>query len=219
VKHFTKTAVFLSAILLLILSACGGQAQSTQNTSAAYTQIAVTALYMQTQTAQAASLTPSITNTPQVSPTPEASNTPLLTDTPLPGTPSVTPLSLSSPTSILSQQDSCDNAAYVADVNFPDGSEVFPGGPFTKTWRVKNTGPCTWDKSYRLAFGWGGVGTNWNTVAPVALIVSVLPGQTYEVSVTLTAPTQPGNYDAAFRLQNSKGFFFGDTLTVVVKVK
>src|SRR5215208_6687705 len=46
----------------------------------------------------------------------------------------------------------CDAAAYVADVTYPDGSNVPLGGSFTKIWRLKNIGTCSWTTSYALVF-------------------------------------------------------------------
>src|SRR5512143_3278895 len=39
---------------------------------------------------------------------------------------------------------SCDWAQFVADVTVPDGTSYAPGTTFTKTWRLKNIGSCTW---------------------------------------------------------------------------
>jgi hypothetical protein len=206
----------LMTFVLFGLAACGGGTPTT-DPSLVFTQIWQTVEVAQTQTALAASPTPSITNTPAVSPTSRATNTPLITSTPLPGTPSVTPFTISTPAG--TQSAACDIAIYIADVTYPDGSEVVAGAPFIKTWRVKNTGPCTWDQDYTLIFGWGGAGTNWNTTRPSYFTANVLPGETLEISVTLTAPIPAGNYGATFRLQNNKGYNFGSSLTVEVTVK
>jgi hypothetical protein len=135
----------------------------------------------------------------------------------LPGTPSVTPLVISTPQS--TSQKTCDNASFGGDITYTDGSEVPAGQTFVKTWSIKNLGPCTWDQDYRLIFGWGGTGTNWNTVKPVQFSKAVLPGETFEISVTLTAPTAAGDYGAYFVTQNDKDFTFGPSLTVLIKVK
>ena len=42
----------------------------------------------------------------------------------------------------------CDMAQFVADVTVPDGTTYAPGAAFTKTWRLKNIGTCTWSTSY-----------------------------------------------------------------------
>ncbi|HEY5270416.1 MAG TPA: NBR1-Ig-like domain-containing protein, partial [Anaerolineales bacterium] len=51
----------------------------------------------------------------------------------------------------------CDKAAFVTDVNYPDGTSLASGTPFTKIWRVKNVGTCTWTTSYRLVFAGGDI--------------------------------------------------------------
>jgi hypothetical protein len=214
--RISKLTWFLLATVVLELAACGGGPPTT-DPSLAYTQIWQTVEVAQSQTAIAASPTPSITNTPAVSPTPRATNTPLLTNTPLAGVPSATSFTI--PTPAGSQSGACDNAVFIADLTFPDGSEVFAGAPFLKTWSVKNLGPCTWNQDYTLIFGWGGIGTNWNTTPPAHFPVVVLPGETLEISVSLPAPTAPGDYAATFRLQNDNGYNFGPSLTVVVTVK
>lgn len=215
-SRFTKHPWLLMAFTLFGLAACGGGAPTT-DPSLAYTQVWKTVEVAQTQTALAASPTPNITNTPSVSPTPQATNTPLITNTPLPGVPSATLYTISTPAG--TQSAACDNAVGITDVTYPDGSEVTAGAPFVKTWRVKNLGPCNWDQDYHLIFGWGGVGTNWNNTQPSYFTAIVLPGETIDISVTLKAPTAAGSYAAAFRLQNDKGYNFGPPQTVVVTVK
>src|SRR5512135_3467629 len=49
----------------------------------------------------------------------------------------------------------CDRAQFIADVTVPDGTRFSPGAAFTKTWRLKNVGTCTWSTSYTLVFSSG----------------------------------------------------------------
>ncbi|MGB8215188.1 MAG: NBR1-Ig-like domain-containing protein [Anaerolineales bacterium] len=219
-----KIAWLLMAVSLLALSACGGAgatATPTVDTAPIYTEIASTALALQTQTVlampptQAPPTLAAITNTPTsslITGTP-LSGTPA--DTPLPGTPSDTPIALDTPTF---SQSSCDNMTFISDATIPDGYVAAPGEVMDKTWQIENPGPCTWTTGYKLAFGWGGVGTNWNTVKPVSITNSVVPGGTYEITIPLTAPTAKGVYGAFFRLENDKGAFFGPTLTIDISV-
>jgi fibronectin type 3 domain-containing protein len=99
----------------------------------------------------------------------------------------------------------CDRARFVADVTVPDGTIFPPGAGFTKTWRLRNVGTCTWTTSYSLVFEsgeqMGGTSVNmpWN----------VAPGQTVDVTVNLTAPGSPGIYRGYWRFQNSSGVRFG----------
>ncbi len=218
-KQYTKKIWLLTVILLVALSACGGNATQvpTQDPNLVMTQLWQTVEVAQTQTALAVPPTETPTNTLEPTATLEMTNTPLITDTPIPGVATNTPFSL--PTSANTSEAGCDNASFVADVTIPDGTVVTDDTDFVKTWKVKNEGPCTWDQDYRLVWGWGGEGTNWNTEAAVYFPAVVKPGETMEISVTLHAPDQPDNYAGVFRLQNDKGFNFGPTLTVVIEVK
>jgi hypothetical protein len=211
-----KITWLLAAFFLLGLASCGGGSPTT-DPSLAITQVWRTVEVAQTQTALSASPTPSSTYTPAVSPSIQATNTPLITNTPLPGTPSATPFTIATLSG--SQAAACDNAVGIADVTYPDFSEVAAGETFVKTWQVKNLGPCTWDQDYSLIFGWGGEGTNWKTTRPSYFTAIVQPGETIDISVTLTAPTEAGNYGASFRLQNDKGFNFGPVQYLIVTVK
>ena len=220
-KRLTKMSWLLIALTLLGLSACGGgspAATPTVDTAPVFTEIASTALALQTQTVLAM---PKATSTPKISPTPQKTNTPLITDTPLPGTVSVsaTPLPLNTP--LATSQTSCDNMKYIADVTIPDGYVAAPGEVMNKTWTVQNLGPCTWTQDYKLIFGWGGQGTNWNTAQPVNLSKVVAQGENIDISVSLSAPSAKGEYVAVFKLQNDKGINFppGQQLTIDIVVK
>ena len=206
-KPFSKISWLLLAIALLGMSACGGPTP-TVDTGLIYTQIASTALALQTLTAE---FMPTATNTLQPSPTLEATVTPLITNTPVSNSPTAPP----KPTS----QASCDNSEYVNDLSIPDGYVALGGEVMTKTWEIKNLGPCKWDQDYALAFAYGGAGTNWDTTRPAYLSFVVEPGQTAEVSVNLTAPTGKGEYGAFFRMMNDKGIFFGTLLSIYIKVE
>lgn len=204
------------ALALLGLAACGGAAEPTPDVALIYTQIWETAVAAQTETALAAPPLPTETPTPEASPTLEMTNTPLVSETPAEGVPTMTPLTIVTPAS--PGQGACDNAAFVDDVTFPDGTEVAPNTTFVKTWRFKNLGPCTWEKDYRLIFSYQSGGTNWNTLQPVAFNKVVAPGDEFDISVTLKAPAAVGDYGGWFRLQNNKGFNFGPEFAVYIKV-
>jgi len=220
-KRLTEISCLFLALSLLGLSACSGgstAATPTVDSAPVFTQIAATALALQTQTAQAM---PTATSTPQVPLTPKITNTPLITAAPQSGTPSAsaTPVRLSTP--LATSQTSCDNMKYIADVTIPDGYVATHGEVMKKTWRVQNLGPCIWTQDYKLIYGWGGQGTNWNTAQPVALSKVVNPGENIEITVELSAPSVTGEYVAVFKLQNDKGINFppGQQVTIDIVVK
>lgn len=100
----------------------------------------------------------------------------------------------------------CDWAQFIADVTIPDGAVIAPGTTFTKTWRLKNIGTCTWGSGYRLVFS---NGSQMGAPAEVNLPYSVAPGQVVDVSVTMTAPSTPGTYRGYWLLKNAAGALFG----------
>jgi hypothetical protein len=100
----------------------------------------------------------------------------------------------------------CDTASFVADVTFPDGSSIGRGNTFTKIWRVKNTGTCTWTTSYALVYV---SGERFGAPTAVSLATSVGPGQTVDLPIQLTAPSIDGRYRGNWKIRNAAGVVFG----------
>ncbi len=114
----------------------------------------------------------------------------------------------------------CDLAQFEKDVSIPDGSQVAPGANFTKTWRLRNVGTCTWS-GYTLVFDSGDV---MGGVSPTS-IGSVAPGQEVDLSVNLTAPSSAGSYRGYWRIRNVSGVLIpvlggtrGESFYVDIKV-
>jgi len=97
-----------------------------------------------------------------------------------------------------------DSAQYVTD-DGKDGTVYSPNTPFTKMWRIKNTGTCTWDSSYVVAFVSGTTMTQspWYMLVPAGKTVA--PGNSVDVSVGMMVPPQPGDYMANWQIQTSTG--------------
>lgn len=123
-----------------------------------------------------------VTSTPVVLPT----STPAPTSTPLPTSPA---------------PPACKgNAILVEDVTYPDNTRLTAGEKFTKTWKLQNTGDCTWT-SYTVAFVSGD-----KMEAPASVPVPETGAKsTVEVSVDLVAPPADGSYTANFELRNAEG--------------
>jgi hypothetical protein len=110
-----------------------------------------------------------------------------------------------------------DNAIFVSDVTVPDGTVFEPGTAFNKTWRLKNTGTCTWDTRYQLVFVGGA-----KMDAPDAVNVPqvVPPGGTVDITVPMVAPQQPGTYQGYWRMRNPDcGNLFGTAVNVQIIVR
>ena len=106
------------------------------------------------------------------------------------------------------------NATYAGDVTVPDDTEMSPGESFVKTWRVRNSGTCTWEAGTELVFSSGERMGGPNSVPAGA----VAPGATIDVSVNLTAPNEPGTYRGNWQMQDPDGTRFGSIIYVQIVV-
>ncbi len=100
----------------------------------------------------------------------------------------------------------CDWVKFIKDVTIPDGTQLSTSEVFTKTWRLENRGTCTWTPDYMLVY------TSGDPMGPttaVRLNTYVAPGQTIDISVTLTAPASAGYHIGYWMLRNSYGTLFG----------
>lgn len=100
----------------------------------------------------------------------------------------------------------CDRIKFVKDLTYPDNTEVAAGSTFVKTWRLQNDGSCTWTTAYSLVFA-GGDSMGASAASPLA--GNIAPGQTVDLSVTLTAPNDGGTYRGDFKLRNDSNVVFG----------
>jgi hypothetical protein len=100
-----------------------------------------------------------------------------------------------------------NNAALIADVTVPDGTQFAPNTGFIKTWRIKNTGTCTWDNGYRLIHHAGSLLGAISSSLP--LPGNAAPGQTIDLSLSLVSPAAEGSYQSDWLLQNAQGQPFG----------
>jgi hypothetical protein len=129
--------------------------------------------------------------------------TPIAGFTPISGTPAA-PVS------------TCHNSAFVADVTVPDDTVFNPGDDFDKTWRIQNTGTCSWDDGYNLVFVSGDRSLDPSSAAVTDVVAS---GATVDLTVDLTAPTDEGTYTANYQMQTDAGEYFGVTVYVRIKVE
>lgn len=206
--------IFALLVLGLLLAACAPATPieptvdvNTIRTSAASTVVAEFTL-------TAAVFTPTPQPLPTETPVPEL----------LPPTETAAPIFTLDPTQAALTPDAlCDDYSFdlaTLDVTVPDGTPMTPGQDFTKTWRIKNTGICTWDTTYKPIFSYSSPPNERMSAQPVPLTALVAPGQEVDVSVQFKAPTTPGEYKGYWQMVNSKGIPFGqkDFILVVVIV-
>ena len=207
-----KSALFIwIGATLLVASACNFFAAASTpqpGSQAAYTQAAQTMAALYTQQAYnnlAATLT-SIASTPGAAATPTptqpvavppSATSPAPTATTAPPTPKPTATPIPIP---------CNQAQFLADVSIPDDTILTPGEEFTKVWRLKNIGSCTWDEDYSLVFV---SGDRMQASRSVPLEDRVRPGEKIDVFVDFVAPSQAGRYRSLWMLSNASGKNFG----------
>jgi hypothetical protein len=194
--------ISLIILLALLFAACAPKAtpMPTPDIGAIQTAAAQTVIAEISATAAAAA-----SLTPLASPTSAAPTvTMTMTVAPL-TTPGITgtPLGL------------CDDAVWVADVTVPDGTVITPGSEFLKTWKVRNTGACTWGAGYAVVYAYG----EKMNGTPAAISVPVTPNQEVEVSVQFKAPTKVGEYASTWRMVNALGSAFGQFFYVKIIVR
>jgi hypothetical protein len=122
--------------------------------------------------------------------------------------PTIVPELTATPTPVptLVETGCTDRVEFVADVTVEDGADFDPGEHFTKTWRLRNAGSCTWTSSYDLVFSHGDA---MSGPAAKALPGVVNPGQTMDLSVNLIAPNTEGGYQGYWLLRSADGMLFG----------
>jgi hypothetical protein len=163
-------------------------ATSLYETSAAQ----VTVAHLQTETAQAMAASET-----------SAAGTAAYATNPIPTLDRTRPLN-ATPTKV----PACDVAAPGTpfDITIRDDTVLKPGESFTKTWRLRNAGSCTWTRLYALVFF---SGNPLDAVQIYYLSGEVPPGSMVDLSVDMVAPMRSGSYQSNWILQNEAGELFG----------
>lgn len=105
------------------------------------------------------------------------------------------------------------NAAYFESETIPDGTEFETGESFTKTWRIRNIGTCTWNTNYELLFSSGDQMGGPNSKN---LTQSVAPNEVVDVAVDLEAPTSEGTYKGIWNIADDGGTTFVNNIWVEI---
>ncbi len=192
-----KTLTFFALALLITACAPATPVEPTPDVNIIRTSAASTVVAEFTLTAAFFSPTPA---PPTVTNTPAPTETPAVLPTIDPTIAALTPDALC---------DDYDWDIATIDVTIPDGTPMSPGQEFVKTWKIKNTGVCTWDTSYKAIFAYSNPPNERMNAQPVPLAALVAPGQEAEVSVQFTAPSTPGEYTLYWQMVNAKGIPFG----------
>ncbi len=199
-RNTQKTLMLVLLAGAVLLGACGGSAS---NTDAILTEAAQIAFQALTETAAAAP--PTATFTP-VPPTPTFTAEPPTATATLEGGVTPTPF----PTQAQQQQPSTSGIpclrANLEWESHPDGVQIYADIPFTKVWRLKNTGSCTWDREFAAIWVQGDL-MGAETVVEFTEN-EIAPGDYAMVEVSMRAPDRSGFYKGYWMLRGD-GVIFG----------
>jgi hypothetical protein len=196
--------ISLVVVVTLLLAACGPAAADATATSTPFSpemiQTAAAQTVVAQLTQQAALVTPTIPPTATFTSTPG-------------GTATLFPTLANPGGGVVIPANTCNNSLYISDVTIPDGTLLAPNQEFTKTWKVKNTGTCTWSTSFKIVYSNGEKMGGTSTAMPN----SVKPNEQVDISVKLKAPATSGSFTGVWVLADDKDKNFGTALTVVIK--
>jgi hypothetical protein len=204
------TAIAVLMLLSVFLSACNlSAANPTQigpdqiNTIAAQTVEALTT--------QMAPPPATATNTPEPpTATPQVTETPTLLIPTLNLTPGALATNTLIPIATLPGSTECNKVFFLSDVNVPDGTTIKSGATFTKTWKIQNSGSCTWTTLYSaVPFSNDPTSPAISGDNEYRLKANVMPGGILEVSVQMIAPKEEGTYTQVWKMQDDQGNYFG----------
>ncbi|XP_022083571.1 uncharacterized protein C6orf106 homolog isoform X1 [Acanthaster planci] len=103
----------------------------------------------------------------------------------------------------------------IKDVTIGEGESITPDTEFTKTWRVKNNGEEPWPPGISLRF------TSGHQLGPHdhIFLENLEPQQTLDISIRMKSPSKCGLYQGQWRMCTTTGFFFGETIWVILDVR
>jgi hypothetical protein len=101
----------------------------------------------------------------------------------------------------------CSNSfELLEDINIPDDTLFAPAEQFTKRWRLRNNGTCSWSTDYTVIFVGG---DQMAAEESIPLTQSVPVSQTLDVAVDMVAPDEPGTYRGNWQVAGPDGEPFG----------
>jgi len=206
-----KAKLSVTLALALLISACAPATpvEPTPDVNAVRTSAANTVVAEFTLTAAAFTPTPA---PPEDTPEPETEELPTETPT-IAFAADPTQAALGTPVAL------CDDYGFdlaTLDVTIPDGTPMTPGQTFVKTWKIRNTGICTWDTNYKPVFSYSSPANVRMNAQPIPLTALVAPGEDVEISIQFTAPTTPGKYTLYWQMMNARGIPFGTKDSILI---
>ncbi|CAN6464453.1 unnamed protein product [Victoria cruziana] len=108
---------------------------------------------------------------------------------------------------------------FIQDVTILDGTLVSPNTPFTKIWRMRNSGTIPWPPRTQLLWI-GGDRFGDGTYVELEIPDNGFPvDQELDIAVDFVAPSRPGRYTSYWKMASPVGQKFGQRVWVVIQVE
>lgn len=117
---------------------------------------------------------------------------------------------------IVEEEDGCTlRAAFVTDMTVPDDTVFEKQAKFVKTWRIRNSGTCSWGTGTTLFLLSGDKLSESESVT----VPAAESEEEIEISVDMRAPSEPGTYRSNWQLKNAEGTRFGGVFYVQIVIE
>jgi len=111
----------------------------------------------------------------------------------------------------------CRDSAFIADINYPDGTIVEDDVLISKRWSIQNIGTCAWDDGFSLQPVTGDAAGTW--VIDLKNIKAVEPGDIREIEIDIMTPEKGGEWGGCWRMRGDDDYYFGTFLCLLVVVE
>ncbi|MEV0155408.1 NBR1-Ig-like domain-containing protein [Micromonospora sp. NPDC050686] len=96
-----------------------------------------------------------------------------------------------------------DDSRFEGDITYPDGSLVPPNTPFTKIWRIRNTGAVIWANRLLVRVN------ETPCQAPASVTIpQTMPGEAVDIEVSVRTPSEPGGCKIYWKMADEDGRMF-----------
>ncbi|KAI4374591.1 hypothetical protein MLD38_012571 [Melastoma candidum] len=107
---------------------------------------------------------------------------------------------------------------FVSDVTVMDGTLMAPSTPFTKIWRMRNTGGFAWHRGIQLVWIGGDKFCDTTALELEIPAAGVAMDGELDIAMNFKSPNLPGRYISYWRMASPSGQKFGQRVGVLIQV-
>lgn len=119
---------------------------------------------------------------------------------------SIVPPWLSDAISYVDKSNPLDCCEFVADLNYPDGTQLRIGEEITKCWRIRNSGKIPWRGRF-IAMAGSSRGAGRIHGPKLFSVPAADPGDELDICIPLRMPPYPASVYAEFKMADASGQF------------